>query len=435
MHISHKFLFIITPLFVFSSLQAQIKYIHCGRLIDGISNEAKTEMTLVIENNKISQILKGYQTPPQEATLIDLKDQTVLPGLMDMHVHIESQQSPQTYTERYTLNKEDVAFRAAKYAKITLMSGFTTVRDLGGSGVNIALRKAVDAGWTVGPRIYTAGKSIAPTGGHADPTNGYRNDLMGDPGPELGVINGTDDCRKAVRHQLKLGADLIKITATGGVLSVAKDGFRPQFTEEEIKAIVETCNDLGITTAAHAHGPEGMKRAIRAGITSIEHGTLMDDEVIALMKQYGTYYVPTISAGEYVAEQAKIPGRFPDVIVPKALSIGPQIRQTFAKAYKAGVKIAFGTDTGVSAHGDNAKEFGFMVSAGMPPMLAIKSATMEAAKLLRIENTLGSIEQGKLADIVGVKGNPLDQITVLENISFVMKDGKMYKLNGKEVME
>jgi imidazolonepropionase-like amidohydrolase len=215
---------------------------------------------------------------------------------MDMHVHVESQQSPQAYTERFTLNKEDIAFRAAKYAQLNLMAGFTTVRDLGGSGVNIALRKAINQGWTDGPRIYTAGKAIAPTGGHADPTNGYRNDLMGDPGPESGVINGPDDCRKAVRHQLKLGADVIKITATGGVLSVARDGSKPQFTEEEIKAIVETCNDLGVTTAAHAHGAEGMKRAIRAGITSIEHGTLMDDEVITLMKEYGTYYVPTISA-------------------------------------------------------------------------------------------------------------------------------------------
>ena len=204
--------------------QSNVKYLHCGQLIDGIGNEIQKEMTIIVKDNIIQSIETGYKTAPKDAEIIDLKNKTVLPGLMDMHVHIESQQSPAVYTERFILNKEDIAFRAAKYAQITLMSGFTTVRDLGGTGVNIALRKAIEGGWTDGPRIFTAGKSIAPTGGHADPTNGYRLDLMGDPGPELGVINGPDDCRKAVRHQYKVGADLIKITATGGVLSVAKDG-------------------------------------------------------------------------------------------------------------------------------------------------------------------------------------------------------------------
>ncbi|NJL14702.1 MAG: amidohydrolase family protein [Microscillaceae bacterium] len=407
-----------------------LQYLHCGSLIDGQSERPRREVTLIVRENKIEKIETGYLNPPEGAVAIDLKNHFVLPGLMDMHVHIESEQSPLAYTERFTLNKEDVAFRAAHYAKITLLAGFTTVRDLGGSGVNIALRKAIDSKWALGPRIFTAGKSLAPTGGHADPTNGYRNDLMGDPGPEIGVINGPDDCRKAVRQQVKLGADVIKITATGGVLSVAKDGHRPQFTEEEIRAVIETARDFGITVAAHAHGAEGMKRAIRAGISSIEHGTMMDDEVIQLMIEKGTYYVPTILAGEYVAREAKIPGRFPALVVPKALAIGPQIKSTFARAYKAGVKIAFGTDTGVSPHGQNAQEFALMVEAGMPPMKAIQSATLEAARLLQIEAQLGTLSPGKLADIVAVAEDPLQNIRALENIRFVMKDGVVYKRDG-----
>ena len=254
-----------------------------------------------------------------------------------------------------------------------------------------------------------------------------KDELKGNPGPKDGVINSVDDAYKAVRQRYKNGADCIKITATGGVLSVAKDGMGPQFTIEEVEAVVAAANDYGMVTAAHAHGVEGMQRAIKGGINSIEHGTLMDEETMQLMKEHGTYLVATISAGKYVVEKAKIPGYFPAIIVPKALAVGPQIQETFGKAYKAGVKIAFGTDSGVSPHGKNAQEFRYMVEAGMPEMEAICSATANAADLLRVSDILGSISKGKYADIVAVKGDPLEDITLLENIDFVMKDGKVEK--------
>ncbi|MCB0585201.1 MAG: amidohydrolase family protein, partial [Phaeodactylibacter sp.] len=278
-----------------------------------------------------------------------------------------------------------------------------------------------------GPRIFTAEKAIGTTGGHADPTNGARKGLMDYAGPEVGVINGPDEAWQAVRQRYQNGADLIKITATGGVLSLAKDGSSPQFTLEEATAIVQAAKDYGMATAAHAHGPEGMKRAVLAGITSIEHGTMMTEEVMDLMKEKGTYFVPTISAGKFVAEKAKVEGYFPAIIVPKALAIGPQIQATFAKAYKKGVKIAFGTDSGVSPHGDNAKEFIYMTEAGMPPMDAIRSATITSAELLGISDQLGSIEAGKLADIIAVKENPLEKMETLLEVEFVMKEGKVYK--------
>ena len=409
-------------------LNGQTTYIYCGELIDGVSNQVQKEMTIIVEGKKIVEVAKGYKTAVESAAqFIDLKNKTVMPGLMDMHVHIESQSSKKRYEEGFRMNKADVALKATIYCERTLNAGFTTVRDLGGSGVNVSLQKAIARGFIKGPRIYTSEKSLATTGGHADPTNGVRADLMGDPGPKEGVINGPEDAAKAVRQRYKNGADCIKITATGGVLSVAKDGQGPQFTQEEVNAVVQAANDYGMTTAAHAHGAEGMKRAVLAGITSIEHGTLMDEEVMRLMVQKGTYLVPTISAGKYVMEKAKEPGYFPAVIVPKALEIGPQIQDTFAKAYKAGVKIAFGTDSGVSPHGDNAKEFIYMTEAGMPPMEAIKSATIEAAKLLRIDDQLGSIEAGKLADIIAVNENPLGNIKTMLKVPFVMKEGVVYK--------
>ena len=278
-----------------------------------------------------------------------------------------------------------------------------------------------------GPRIFTAGKSLATTGGHADPSNGHRADLMGDPHAIDGVINGTAEARKAVRQRYKEGADLIKITATGGVLSTAKSGQNPQFMDDELEAIIATAKDYGFKVAAHAHGAEGMKRAIRAGIDSVEHGTLMDDEVRKLMKQNGTYLVPTILAGEFVAEKAKIDGYFPEIVRPKALAIGPQLKANFKKAVEAGVKIAFGTDSGVSAHGDNAKEFKLMVDNGMTAMQAIVSATKNAADLLDESDNLGSLTTNKHADLIAVKGNPLEDITLLENVNFVMKGGEVYK--------
>ncbi|GCC52206.1 amidohydrolase family protein [Chryseotalea sanaruensis] len=409
------------------TVQAQKTYLHCGTLIDGKSNEAQSQMTIVVEGNKIIAIEKGFSKAGSSDKLIDLSKKTVMPGLIDMHVHMESETNKDQALQRFTSSEADIAFRSTVYAKKTLMAGFTTVRDLGGSGVNISLRNAIASGMVQGPRIITAGKSIATTGGHADPTNGYRKDLMGDPGPKDGVINSPEEARQAVRQRYKDGADVIKITATGGVLSIAKDGSGPQFTDEELKAIIETANDYGMHTAAHAHGAEGMKRAVIAGITTIEHGTKMDDEIMNLMKQKGTYYVPTISAGKYVAQQAKVMGYYHPLVVPKALEIGPQIQATFGKAYKAGVKIAFGTDAGVFPHGENGKEFTFMVEAGMPAMEAIKSATVVNAGVLGMADKVGTLENGKLADIVATDENPLKNIKTMESVSFVMKDGVVYK--------
>ena len=387
-------------------------------------------MTVVIEKNKIVAVEKGFAKPGSTDKSIDLKNKTVTPGWMDMHVHMEVETNPNAYLERFTLNPPDLAFNAVGIAERTLMAGFTTVRDLGGTGVNVSLRNAINNGKVKGPRIFTAGKSIGTTGGHADPTNGYRKDLMGDPGPDVGVANSEEDGRKAVRQRYKDGSDLIKITATGGVLSLAKNGQNPQFTEEEIKAVVETAKDYGFTVAAHAHGAEGMKRAIRAGVTSIEHGTLMDDETIELFKKFGTWYVPTITAGESVADSAKKAGYYPEIVAAKAKVIGAQIKFTFAKAYKAGVKIAFGTDAGVFKHGQNWREFGYMIDAGMPALQAIKAATLNAAELLGMKDQLGSIEVGKLADIVAVDGDPLTDAKVFAKVIFVMKDGIVYKLQS-----
>lgn len=384
-------------------------------------------MTIIVEQGKILNVVKGYQAASDSDKAVNLKNFTVMPGLIDMHVHLEDETNPNQYLQEFTMNPADLAFQSVVFAERTLMAGFTTVRDLGGSGVNISLRNAVNKGLVKGPRIFTAGKAIATTGGHADPTNGYRKDLMGDPGPEAGVANGPDECRKAVRQRYKDGANLIKITASGGVLSNAKSGENPQFTEEEIKAIVETAKDYGFRVAAHCHGAEAMKRAIRAGVNSIEHGTLMDEEAIKLMKEYGTYLVPTITAGKSVADSAKKPGYYPELVTPKALAIGPKIQAMFGRAYKGGVKIAFGTDASVFAHGKNWMEFVYMTEAGMPAMEAIRCATVHAADLLGETERLGSIEAGKYADIIAVDGDPLTTIESMKNVVFVMKAGKVYK--------
>ncbi|MGB1371041.1 MAG: amidohydrolase family protein [Flavobacteriaceae bacterium] len=407
---------------------AQDIYLHCGQLIDTEKGEVFTEKTIVVFGNKIKSIENGYITSDNpNDTVVDLKSKTVMPGLIDMHVHMENEYNPARYMDQFTANEADVAFKSVNYAGITLLAGFTTVRDLGGTGVNIALRNAINNNTIVGPRIFTAGKAIATTGGHADPTNGRKKLLMGDPGPEQGVINSPDEARKAVRQRYKNGADNIKITATGGVLSVAKNGQNPQFTLEEVRAICETAKDYGMIVAAHAHGDEGMQRAVIGGVTTIEHGTKMSYKTMDLMKQYGTYFVPTITAGKAVAENAKIDGFYPEIIVPKALEIGPKIQSTFAKAYKRGVNIAFGTDAGVFPHGQNAKEFGYMVEVGMPPMEAIQSATLINAKVLGLANELGQIKPNFIADIVATDSNPLEDITAMERISFVMKDGIIYK--------
>jgi imidazolonepropionase-like amidohydrolase len=411
-----------------SLLQAQDTYLYCGKLVDTKTGKVYANKTIIVSDNKIKAVNDGF-TPTKRTQdfIIDLKDKTVLPGLIDMHVHIEGETNPNRYLQAFTLNEADVAYNAAEIAKRTLLAGFTTVRDLGGSGVNVSLRNAINKGKITGPRIFTAEKALGTTGGHADPTNGRKKELMGDPGPKEGVVNSVDDARKAVRQRYKNGADWIKITATGGVLSVAKNSKNPQFTEEEIRAVVETAKDYDMKVAAHAHGDEGMQRAIRAGVKTIEHGTLMSDETMGLMKQYNAYLVPTISAGKYVSEKAKIPNYYPAIIVPKALEIGPQIQKMFSRAYKKGVPIAFGTDAGVFPHGENGKEFGYMVAAGMPAIEAIQAATTTNAALLNMETQLGQIAPGFYADIIAVKNDPTKDIHTLEDVLFVMKNGVIYK--------
>jgi imidazolonepropionase-like amidohydrolase len=410
-----------------STLVAQNTYLHCGKLIDTKEGKTLSEMTVVVNGNKITKVEKGYiVTREKDAQIIDLKDKTVLPGLIDMHVHLEGESNPHTYIEKYTLNSPDKAFRAVNYAKSTLMAGFTTVRDLGGTGVNTALRNAIDNGTIDGPRVYSAGKALATTGGHADPTNGWKRDLMGDPGPDEGVVNGVDDARKAVRQRYKNGADVIKITATGGVLSVAKSSSNPQFTIEEIEAICTTAADYGMHVAAHAHGDEGMRRAILGGVKTIEHGTMMSEATMELMIKHNVYLVPTITAGKEVTDNAKIKDYYPAIVVPKALEVGPKIQGTFGKAYKKGVKIAFGTDAGVFKHGENNLEFFYMVEAGMPEMETIQAATYVNSVVLE-NDKIGFIQEGNYADIIAIDGDPIKDINAMTKVSFVMKNGVVYK--------
>jgi imidazolonepropionase-like amidohydrolase len=414
---------------LFSSFAlAQLTYLHCGEVFDAEKAKFVGPHTIVVEGNRIRSVEKGYQQPEQSnVKVMDLKSKTVYPGFIDMHVHIEGEYSPDRYLKVFQNNPEDTAFEAAEIANRTLMAGFTTVRDMGGTGVNIALRNAINKGKVPGPRIYTAGKAIGTTGGHADPTNGFKNTLQGDPGPKEGVINSVEDAKKAIRQRYKNGADWIKITATGGVLSVAKSGQNPQFTSEEIAAITQTATDYGFKVAAHAHGDEGMYRAVANGVKTIEHGTLIEKRTMELMKAKNAYLVATISAGKFVAEQAKIPGSYPAIIVPKAIAIGAQIQDTFKKAYEFGVPLAFGTDAGVYPHGDNAKEFIYMNEAGMPIREALHLATFVNADLLDEADQLGQLKAGYWADIIASDENPEENISTLTQLSFVMKNGTVYK--------
>jgi imidazolonepropionase-like amidohydrolase len=421
------FLFLL--LFFAASQTAQLQtYLHCGRLLTMTDAQQLTEMTLVVDGDKIVRIEKGYSKPPEGAKLIDLKDKTVLPGLIDCHVHIEWELNRNSYLERYTMNDADYALRATAYLQRTLNIGFTTVRDLGGRGANIALRNAINRGWITGPRVLTAGRIISITGGHGDITTGARWELFDPPpGAEMGIADGPDACRKAVRSQVKLGADLIKVTATGGVLSLARDGRLPHYAEDELQTIVQTAADLGVAVSAHAHGDEGMRRAVLAGVRSVEHGTFMSDSTMDLMVQRGTWYVPTLTAGWAVSDSAEFAkGFFPELVREKALGIGPQISATLTKAYHRGVRIAFGTDAGVFPHGKNNLEFHFMAQAGMKPWDILRAATQNAAELLGLEQQIGSLESGKQADIIAVDGDPIRDIRSMERVSFVMRGGVIY---------
>ena len=422
-----KNLYTLLLLISFSAYSKTI--IYSSDYIDVNTGKVISNKSITVDKGKIESIDTGFIEITSNDILIDLRGYTLMPGLMDMHVHFG--QEYKSKSERpVKIERETSAIIANKHALTTLKSGFTTVRQVGDSGlIAISLRNLINSGEVVGPRIFTSGKSIATTGGHADPTNGKDSDSYEYPVAEDGVINGPYDAYTAVRQRYKDGADGIKLTVTGGVLSVAKSGDNPQFTEEEVIAVVNAAKDYGMWVAVHAHGSEGMKRAVIAGVNSVEHGTFMTEEVMDLMINKGTYYVPTISAGEFVAEKAKIDNYFPEIVRPKAASVGPQIGNTFNKAYKRGVKIAFGTDAGVQPHGTNWKEFVYMVKFGMPPMETIQSATINTAKLLKIDSILGSIEVGKMADIIAIDGNPIEDINTMENVVFVMKEGELIDLN------
>jgi imidazolonepropionase-like amidohydrolase len=424
---SIRFLLVTGVTLVAAGLAHAKTLIHAGSLIDGRTDKVRRAVTITVEGDRLAGLADGFTAPATGDTVIDLKNATVLPGLMDMHVHLDSEQSPESYTEGFYLNPGDYALRAAFYARKTLLAGFTTVRNLGDSNYSTrALRKAVAAGWVEGPRVYTAGTAIGTTGSHADGSNGYSDQVMG-LFLEPEIFNGADGALAAVRDHVKHGVDLIKIMTTGGVLSLGDSSQGAQMTSEEIKAVVETAHEYGLKVAVHAHGTEGMKRAILGGVDSIEHGTFMTDEVVELMKEHGTYYVPTLSAGIFVMQKAKVPGFLPPSVAAKAMLVGPAMTATFQRAYAAGVKIAFGTDQGVAPHGENAKEFSYMVEAGMPAMKAIQSATLEGAKLLGVEKDLGTVEPGKFADLVAVPGDPLADIKLMTKVTFVMKAGVVYK--------
>jgi len=421
--------FAITAILTASAFaQAPSAYaLHCGKLFDSRAGNVLGPHTVIVRDGHIEQVTPGHHALAGVES-IDLGAHTCLPGWTDLHVHLGGQSGPQSYSEGFRLDPVDYAYRSIGYAEKTLLAGFTTVRDLGGE-VSPHLRDAINQGLVVGPRIFAAGKSIATTGGHADPTNGMNamlTHLYGPPGPTEGVINSTDDARQAVRQRYKDGSDVIKITATGGVLSYAKSGDAPQFTVDEVRAIVETAHDYGYAVAAHAHGTEGMRRAVIGGVTSIEHGTHMTAEIMRLMREHGTWYVPTIYAGRFVADKAQESGYFPDIVRPKALAIGPKIQQTAGDAWRAGVKIAFGTDQGVGPHGDNAREFLYMVEAGIPAAYALQAATLHATTVLGIDDQ-GVLEAGKRADIIAVPGDPVEDINVVMDVRFVMKEGRVYK--------
>ncbi|MEO6690211.1 MAG: amidohydrolase family protein, partial [Dokdonella sp.] len=422
MHMRHVSLAVLACLAVPAIAAESITVIHCGHAIDTTSGKLLGETSIVVDGPRIREVKSG-RTEVAGARAIDLANATCLPGLIDSHTHLTGETSPTGYTDQFRWNIADYAIRSTVYAKRTLDAGFTTVRNLGdGANASIALRKAIDAGIVPGPRIFTAGGAIGSTGGHADDSDGYRADLQGNPQAKDGIINGADDAWKAVRQHYKDGADLIKIMPSGGVLDESSSVDNSQMTIDEIKAVVAAAHDYGFTVAAHAHGAEAIRRAVIGGVDSIEHGTFMNDEDMKLMKEHGTWYVPTIIAGKYVESKANIPGYYPAQIAAKAKQVGPIIQATAGKAYKAGVKIAFGTDAAVYPHGENAKEFQYMVDAGMPAMFVLQAATTHAAELLKKSKDLGSIDAGKFADVIAVDGNPLDNIALMQHVGFVMKD-------------
>jgi len=409
--------------------------IRAGTLIDGTGAAPVRNAVILVQEGRITAVGANVQIP-NGATVIDLSAATVLPGFIDAHVHLAGHTIGDGDWQHAGLTEmpSQLALLGAAHAQQTLEAGFTTVRVVGtGNFSDIALRNAINAGWIPGPRILGAGVSFGILGGHCDGTNGLQPWALGggrEAGVESGVADGVEAVRNAVRYAVKYGADVIKICATGGVLSLTDSVGVQQYTEEEMRAIVETATQLDRRVAAHAHGTAGIKAAVRAGVTSIEHGSILDAEAVALMKQKGTWLVPTLLAG-FTVESLATAGRLPAPIAAKALAIAPRMRNSFKLAVDGGVKIALGTDAGVMRHGTNAREFALMVRYGMTPMQAIVAATSGGATLLGLEREIGTIAVGKRADVVAVQGNPLDGIQVLQSISFVMKDGRVFKRDGQ----
>jgi imidazolonepropionase-like amidohydrolase len=417
-----------------TSQAAAVTAIHCVRLFDSANGTMLGPSTVVVRGDKFDQVEPGTESPAG-ADVIDLGDATCLPGLIDDHVHLDMQFGKNTYMEQAHLNFANQVLRSTLYARRTLLAGFTTVRNVGDSDYDtVALRDEIAAGTVVGPRIFTAGPAISTTGGHADKTNGLSLQYQGDPGPLQSIFNGPDEAMKVVRLHYKNGADLIKAMPSGGVMDLGTNGSGPQMSQEELNALVQTAHDYGMKVAVHAHGAEAIRRSVIAGVDSVEHGTFMDEQDIALMKQHGTFYCPTVYTGQFVAEQAK-KGAYPPTVAAKALAIGPQILNTVSRAYKGGVKFAYGTDAGVYPHGQNWEDFIYLVQAGLPPAYTLQMATINAAQLLGHDDELGSVTAGKFADLVAVPGNPLDDIHVMSQVSFVMKAGVVYKRDGKEVRQ
>lgn len=408
--------------------QPPVTAILCGRLLVVPGEEVIEGAAVIVREGRIVEVLRRGRSAVERqypgAQIIDLSDKFVLPGLIDCHTHITSEMSRDSRLRSVEDSDADAALNGVVYARRTIEAGFTTIRNVGSSGdAAFALRDAINAGKVIGPRILEAGESISPTGGHSDGTHGFREDVWDVPGPMVGIADGADEVRKAVRNQVKRGADVIKLTATGGVLSATASGVEQQFFMDELEAIVETAHLLGKKVAAHAHGANGIKAALRAGVDSIEHGTYVDEECIALFNETGAYLVPTVLAGVTVAERAMEEGYYIAAVRDKALAVGPLIQDAFGRAYRGGVKIAFGTDSGVSRHGDNGREFVLMVEAGMPAEEAIIAATINAADLCGLSDQVGTLVPGKLADLIAVDGNPLEDISELQRVVWVMKDG------------
>ncbi|WP_184716053.1 amidohydrolase family protein [Caulobacter sp.] len=402
-------------------------FVQAGRLLaDPASGKVETAKTLVLENGKVARIVDGYVAEPG-GTVVDLKDSFVLPGLIDSHVHLTGEQNPNGRLQAVTRSAADDALVGAGFARKTLMAGFTTVADLGADNKAIfALREGIKRGDVPGPRVIAAGSAVSVHGGHGD-VNGYSEEVMHVLRP-TSVCSGPDDCRRAVREQVWLGADIIKITATGGVLSNTAAGLNQQFSDAELAAIVETAHRMGRKVTAHAHGVDGINSFLKAGGDSIEHGTYLDPESIAAFKKNGAYLVPTLMAGDFVYRIASGPNNFmTPAQTAKALDAGPKMLEMARRAHAGGVKIAFGTDTGVSAHGDNAGEFALLVKAGLTPLEAIQTATVNAAAHFSLSSEIGTLAPGKAADLIAVKGDPLKDVTELQRVTSVVKGGVVYK--------